>query len=172
LVTNDTTPAQPDLPDSYWVDAGALLAGEYPGSWEDAESAARLEALREAGVTSFIDLTEEGELPPYQPLLRAGVRYRRLAVHDFGVPSEAEMRAMLDVVEGELGRGETVYLHCWGGVGRTGTLVACWLVRHGLGADEALARLGELRAHCAKAERRSPETDAQHAFVRGWRRDS
>lgn len=157
------------LPDSYWVEPGALLAGEYPGSHEEAESAARLDALREAGVTSFLDLTEEGELPPYQPLLRAGVRYRRLGVRDFSCPSKDEMRAILDLVDAEVARGETVYVHCWGGVGRTGTVVGCWLARHGLAGEEALGRLAQLRAASTKAGRTSPETPAQHALVRDWR---
>ena len=157
-----------NLPDLYWVEPGALVAGEYPGSRDDADAIARLDALRAAGMTSFVDLTQEGELAPYQPLLRAGVRYRRMAVHDLDVPSNAEMRALLDLVDGELARGETVYVHCWAGVGRTGTLVGCWLVRHGLPAHEALERLGTLRAGCAKAARRSPETGAQDAFVRSW----
>lgn len=156
------------LPDSYWVEPTALLAGEHPGSWEEAEALARLDGLREAGVTSFVDLTEEGELVPYQPLLRAGVRYRRMAVRDLDVPTLDDMRAMLDLVDAELARGETVYVHCWGGVGRTGTLVACWLVRHGRTGEEALEHLRRLRTESAKAERVSPETDAQHAFVRAW----
>lgn len=157
------------LPDSYWVEPGALLAGEYPGSWEEATAATRLGALREAGVTSFLDLTEEGELPPYEPVLQAGVRYRRLGVRDFSRPSDRETAAILDAVDAELARGETVYLHCWGGVGRTGTIVACWLARHGLTGEEALERLGVLRAVSGKAGRDSPETEEQRALVRSWR---
>jgi protein-tyrosine phosphatase len=156
------------LPDSYWVEPDALLAGEYPGSWEEATAVARLDALRDAGVTSFVDLTEDGELAPYEPLLRAGVRYRRLGVRDFSCPSERETKAILDAVDAELARGETVYVHCWGGVGRTGTVVACWLARHGLTGQEALDRLRLLRAASGKTGRDSPETEEQRALVRGW----
>jgi hypothetical protein len=149
------------VPDSYWVESGALLAGEYPGE--------QLDSLREVGITSFVDLTEEGELQPYEPLLGAGVRYRRQSVRDFSCPSEDEMRAILDAIDGELARGETVYLHCWGGVGRTGTVVGCWLARHGLTGEKALDRLRSLRAASGKAARESPETDEQRALVLGWR---
>jgi hypothetical protein len=160
------------LPDLYWVKRGALAAGEYPGSRAEADAVARLDALREAGVTSFVDLTEEGELTPYRPLLHAGVRYRRLGVRDFSCPSLAEMRRILDVVDDELARGETVYLHCWGGVGRTGTVVGCWLARHEPRGDEVLERLRELRAASGKAGRDSPETEEQQELVRSWRPDT
>lgn len=119
-------------------------------------------------MTSFVDRTEVGELEPYGALLPQGVRYRRMAVRDLDVPSPEEMRAMLDLVDAELARGETVYVHCWGGVGRTGTLVACWLVRHGVSGEEALGRLEDLRAASGKAHRPSPETAEQHAFVLAW----
>jgi protein tyrosine phosphatase len=59
-------------------------------------------------------------------------------------------------------------VHCWGGVGRTGTVVGCWLVRHGLAGGDALARVEALRATTPKANRPSPETDTQRDLVRGW----
>ena len=36
-----------------------------------------------------------------------------------------------------------VYVHCWGGIGRTGTTVGCWFVRHGRTGDQALAEIAE-----------------------------
>lgn len=62
-----------------------------------------------------------------------------------------------------------MYVHCWGGVGRTGTVVGCYLVRSGLSGDEALARIRQLRRNEATANRPSPETDEQRNMVRSWR---
>jgi rhodanese/phosphatase family protein len=158
------------IPDSYWVEPGRLLAGEYPGAQLDADARLRLEKFAETGMTSFVDLTEVDEgLAPYEHLLPDGARYRRLAVRDLGCPSEAEMLAILDLIDEELAGGQSVYVHCWGGHGRTGTVVGCWLARHGLGGDAALRRLAELRAEVPEAAwRRSPETSAQEALVRSW----
>jgi ADP-ribosyl-[dinitrogen reductase] hydrolase len=62
-------------------------------------------------------------------------------------------------------------VHCWGGVGRTGTVVGCHLVRSGLSGDEALARVATLFKSMEKSSRRhrSPETDEQEAYVCSWR---
>ena len=50
----------------YWVEEGQLLAGEYPRDKDDeAASRAKLAALTKAGVNTFIDLTQAGELSPY-----------------------------------------------------------------------------------------------------------
>jgi len=49
------------IPDSYWVNPGQLLAGEYPRNLDDASSRVKLQRLLEAGVTFFLDLTEAGE---------------------------------------------------------------------------------------------------------------
>ena len=65
MATDDSLP----LPNCYWVQPGALLAGEYPGSMSRAGAMERVRKLLAAGVTSFIDLTEEGELPEYEKLL-------------------------------------------------------------------------------------------------------
>jgi hypothetical protein len=57
---------QPPLPNSYWVEPGRLLAGEYPASASRADSLERLQRLLAAGVTYFLDLTEPGELAAYE----------------------------------------------------------------------------------------------------------
>ena len=138
---------------------GRLLAGCYPG---DAA------ALRDAGVTCFLDLTEEGELAAYADRLE-GATWRRYPIADFQVPTEADMAAILDALDDALAQGEVVYVHCRGGSGRTGTVVACHLVRHGAPPDEALRRVADWIGTTAMAGRLSPETEEQIALVRSWR---
>ena len=154
------------------MEPNRLLAGEYPSSWRAGDPVDKLERIRAAGVTFFLDLTEHGELEAYAELVERGdapFEHRRLAVRDYSVPSEDEMMAILDTIDGALADGHVVYLHCWGGVGRTGTAVACWLVRHGTPPDEALRRVQAWIATTPNAHRRSPETDEQAALVRRWR---
>jgi protein-tyrosine phosphatase len=120
-------------------------------------------------VTSFVDLTEEEEgLVPYRGLLAEGVRHVRFAIRDFGCPSEADMTRILDTVDSELALGHVVYVHCRGGRGRTGTVVGCWLARHGPPGGDALARIAELRSGITDASWSSPETPEQRALVSGW----
>jgi protein-tyrosine phosphatase len=85
-----------------------------------------------------------------------------------GTPSDGQVIRILDAVEEAHAAGDTAYVHCWGGVGRTGTVVGCWLVRHGLDRGDPIAAIAALRAGLPDA-RPSPETAAQAALVRGWR---
>ena len=163
----------------YWVIPGRLLAGEHPGTVAEVEVPGRIDALLDAGVRQFVDLTEEGErLAPYVGTLRERAEARRLrashrrfAIRDFGVPSEALMRTALDAIYGALSAGEPVYLHCWGGIGRTGTVVGCLLREQGLAADEALAVIA--LKWCAMEKRvrhpTSPEWPEQFAYIDRWR---
>ncbi len=169
----------PPLPHAncYWVVPGRLMAGEYPSGWDEPSTRERLRRYLECGVSCFVDLTEPGELEPYEALLReeAGqraraVRYERLPVRDFQVPSREGMALILDRIDQALAAGEVVYVHCWGGVGRTGTVVGCYLVRAGLSGEAALERLGEWWNGVAKRTRhpRTPETAEQVAMILHW----
>jgi protein-tyrosine phosphatase len=153
----------PPIPASYWVVHGRFLAGGYPGALTEA-------GFRESGVTSFVDLTEEHEgLPPYEALLPKDVRFTRRPIVDFGCPTPDQMSETLDLVDSALERGEVVYVHCMGGRGRTGTVVGCWLVRHGSSGEEALAKIESLREHVPHATwAPSPETEEQRQLVRAW----
>jgi hypothetical protein len=156
------------IPGSYWVEPGRLLAGEYPGAGDEARALARLAQIRDAGIDFFLDLTEEREgLPPYEAAI-VPLEYRRLPVRDFSCPSREEMESILMTIDDALERGKCVYVHCWGGIGRTGTVVGCWLVRRGRPAHEALALIEERRKDTPEAWRRSPETDEQRALIEEW----
>jgi protein-tyrosine phosphatase len=79
------------------------------------------------------------------------------------------MRAIQDAIARALEAGEVVYVHCWGGVGRTGTVIGCHLVQNETHTgDQALAALKQLRSSTQRAHRVSPETSEQHDMVRGW----
>jgi protein-tyrosine phosphatase len=164
------------IPDSYWVSAGALLAGEYPGATHHAEARQKLEAILDAGVRSFVDLTESNELRPYDGLLRdfaaergLDVRYRRMSVADLGIPTADHMHSVLRYIADEIAAGRPAYLHCWGGIGRTGTVVGCWMMQtQGQTAAAALARIADLRRGTPDGGRDSPETEEQRQFVRDW----
>lgn len=160
----------------YWVQPGRLLAGEYPGARDEETTRRRVRALVEAGFDCCIDLTAEGELEPYDIWLprtqgRAAVRHLRRPITDHGIPRDsAVMTAILDDIDEALGAGARVYLHCRAGIGRTGTVVGCWLARHGAGGQKALERLNELWLDCGRALTwpSIPETDAQVDFVLRW----
>lgn len=160
------------IPNSYWVIPGRFLAGGYPGDWDEKRSRRNMHRLLEAGVSFFLDLTEEGESDPYLPLAQeeAGgrpIEYRRLSIGDFDVPDVEKMVHILDTIDAALAGGHTIYLHCLGGSGRTGTVVGCYLVRHGMPGEEALAEIARLRQEMAST-RPSPETAGQRQFVRAW----
>lgn len=160
------------IPNSYWVEPGRLLAGEYPGSVSGAENADRVQRLLRAGVTTFINLTEDGELPPYETLLPPQIQHLRLPIIDHGLPeSPRTMTQILDAIGAALAAGRCVYVHCHAGIGRTGTTIGCHLIRSGYTPDEALEQLQKLWQQCARSRGwpSIPETDEQWYFVRDWR---
>jgi len=154
----------------YWVVPGRLLAGEYPRNVDEGSSREKIGALLRAGITTFVDLTEEGELLPYSGLIGAAASHRRFPVRDAAVPeSPAVAAAALDAMDRGIEGGGRVYVHCWGGVGRTGVVVGCWLARHGFPGEAALVRLRELWRQCPKSGRRpSPDTREQERYVLRW----
>lgn len=165
----------PPIPDSYWVLPGRLMAGEYPGAKEAAQARRKLRSFLAAGVTYFLDLTQPGELAPYAALLHEEAAalgqtavHQRMAIPDLGTPSTAETKHILDAIDAALAAGQVVYVHCWGGVGRTGTIIGCYLVRHGLTGDEALAQIARMRHGTPDGYKPSPETQAQRARVLNW----
>ena len=167
---------------TWWVHDGVLLAGCYPGDLDNAKATVKLHLLLDSGVRCFVSLQEPGEssgsgsFNPYVPLVAdlakvKGIKVECLnfPIRDNGVPTASEMRDILDTVRKVVQSGRCVYVHCWGGHGRTGTVVGCWLREHGLSGKEALARITELRRHDAYLSgMESPQTHAQRELILNW----
>lgn len=176
-------PRPPERPhrNCYWVELGRLLAGEYPGASEPPAARAKLRGYLEAGITFFLDLTDPRDgLMPYAELLQAEaavlgrtVEHRRMTIRDMDVPPQVYMREILSTLETALAEGHNVYVHCWGGIGRTGTVVGCYLAQNGLTGDQALKQIAHWWRGVAKSwlYPRSPQTEAQVAYVRKWKRE-
>ncbi len=165
------------IPESYWVEPGRLLAGEYPGKFDVELTRQRIDALLQAGFTSFIDLTRPNETVVYDRLLyeeaslyQVKVSHQRFAIGDYGLPTPELMTRILDTLDAELAAGRKVYLHCWGGIGRTGTTVGCYLVRRGLSGEAALHQVAAWWRTVPKSSIHvhSPETPEQAQFVLHW----
>jgi hypothetical protein len=165
--------------ESYWVKPGRFLAGEYPGHFDPEQARRRLDAFIEAGFDTFIDLTKQGEVYPYAKILSeqaqiygVSLQHYRFPIGDFGLPSAAQMMAILDQIDESFDAGRRIYLHCWGGIGRTGTTVGCHLVRNGMDGEQALRQLAEWWQDVPKSRihPHSPETREQFNFVLDWAR--
>lgn len=143
----------------------------------EAEARSKIRRLLRAGITCFLDLTYPGEsgLLPYASLMedeaaRLGIptSYNRLPVQDMGTPSAEEMARILSLISKTLANKQRIYLHCWGGRGRTGTVVGCYLVQQGLSGEQALEQIRQMRQVTEKSALPSPETAAQRAMVLLW----
>ena len=148
---------------------GAVYAGEYPGAKEENASKLKVAQLYRFGVRHFVDLTEEGELCPYESLLPSDATHYRFPIKDVSVPTDVEaVHRLLHKIDEWEKTGGYVYIHCWGGVGRTGTIAACYLL-HKMVLPDAAQALKMMQARFAtmpKSKHKvSPETQAQVAFV-------
>lgn len=121
-------------------------------------------------MTSFVDLTGAADkLGSYADALPANgrVRYCSFPIPDMGVIDQRGYDSIVGHIRAEMDRGEVVYVHCWGGMGRTSTVVGAFLIdTEGLDYDGAVARIAELRAGTRKAQLRCPQSVSQHDALR------
>ena len=172
------------FPRSYWVVPGKLCAGAFPGDKDGKLMADKLQGLIACGIRHVINLMEPSEtdhdgslFADYTIMLNtlgsrrgAKVSSKRFPIRDVSVPSRELMKAILDDIDQALSQDRPVFVHCWGGKGRTGTVVCCFLARNGLAhGKEALAKIAQLRSNDPRAHEPSPETSAQRDMVLSWK---
>ena len=168
---------------SYWVVSGKFLAGCYPGGQTPASAAEKIEGLMNAGVTDIVCLMESTETnhdgQPFQDYLPAAkkvpsavgreLHWSRHPIVDGSITTVETMRAVLNTIDVALQRDGVVYVHCWGGRGRTGTVVCCWLIRHGLATPtHAVEKMHALIGDKIQDFIPTPENDQQRLFIERW----
>ncbi len=154
------------------------MAGRYPMRENPSSFHPGVYSLLDEGIRCFINLTHpiNGDLPEYSsafiPLLQQDimvVHYYRFGIVDFDLPPEELMVEILDTIDRNIAEDNPVYLHCLAGRGRTGTVVGCWLIRHGSEPEDALGKIAELRKGLPVWMKPSPETEDQRRFIRRWK---
>jgi Cyclin-dependent kinase inhibitor 3 (CDKN3) len=170
------------FPQSFWVHDGLLCAGCYPGDQNPAMRDVKLRGLLDCDirrVLSLMESTERGHdghpFEPYeQRLLELAVERKvvveciSLPIPDACAPPSAALQKILVKIEIGLRERTPTYLHCWGGHGRTGTVIACHLIQIVHSTHQAIEALLAMRADLPKNH--YPFEGNQERFVRSFLR--
>jgi hypothetical protein len=114
-------------------------------------------------------------LPPrkrandYDTRRRVEPQFLHSPIVDLGLPSEQQLIDLLNELTERLEKGEKMYIHCWGGRGRAGTVGSALLAKlYGMDADEALERVQRSFDTRKDEQRKSPETPEQHSYIKDF----
>jgi atypical dual specificity phosphatase len=120
-----------------WIEKGLLAGLAAPESEED------LKWLRRQGIEVLVSLTED---PPRRDWVNeAGLLVFHEPVVDMEAPTQQQLERCVSAIERAHAHEMGVAVHCGAGMGRTGVVLAAHLVRKGLSAKEAIARVRKLR---------------------------
>lgn len=145
----------------HWIVPGRLAGCPEPGLSHAIDY--DLDLLARIGITHLITLTEKDL--DLAALARHGLRNIHLPVFDRETPSIAQTYMLLRRMQKLLDEGQVVAVHCKAGIGRTGTVLAAWLIREGgLNATSAIERLRQIN-------RSYVQTDMQEQFLHSFEAD-
>jgi len=120
----------------YTVDGGRLagLPGPAYMEWDYSR-------LRKMGFSVVVSL-ECTRLNTFE-IEDAGFEHRKICVEDFTSPTFDQVDEFVDYVERKLDEGKKVLVHCYAGRGRTGTMLAAYLIHRGMTAEAAIHEIRE-----------------------------
>ena len=158
------------MTDFYWIESPwpgklAIFARPRGGDRLDDE----IRTWNNAGLSAIVSLLTEDEadeldlVDERQSCERLGLRFFQFPINDVSIPASRE--ATFDLVhelERLLSKGHAVGIHCREGVGRSGMIAGCLLIRSGLLPEEALERVSNARGVIV------PQTDEQREWVIGF----
>lgn len=128
-----------------WLIPNQLAASRGPRSKED------LLFLKDSGIDCLIRLADIDETPiSSKDVLEAGLEDYHEPVPDYCPPSQAQLDRLVLYIDRKISEGKRVAVSCRAGLGRTGTLLACYLIYKGLDHETALAKVRENRPGSVK----------------------
>ena len=142
-----------------WIVPNQIAGSGQIGGFDSDELESDLSELVSHGIRSVVSLTALGL--DEAALSRRDVMYLHLPIEDMHPPSIDDVCNFMAFVLAREEEGRAIAVHCGAGLGRTGTMLACYLVYNGRGAEESVQRLRELRPG-------SVETDDQEALVKAY----
>lgn len=163
----------------YWVTPHLLLAGEYPILSAN-DPLVSLNGLLDLGIRTWINLVEAEEIEAigdYHAKLKqinqtcqVPLNYHHFPIPDMEVTDQQTMTSILDSIDRSIALNQAVYVHCWAGIGRTGTVVGCYLVRHGMQPEAAIEHIAELRQNTSNHWYPAPARKIQKNMVLAWQK--
>jgi protein-tyrosine phosphatase len=140
-----------------------LVCGPYPGD------SGIFHLQKEYGVSVSVNLQEPDEtnhegfrFHDYSDLIEV----KRFPIRDASIPDDTMTTQIVSYLLERFLGGRPTYLHCWGGHGRTGTIVGCLLRQFGMGYLDALDHIRRVRSRQPSLlNEPSPQTAEQRRLV-------
>ena len=128
-----------------WIREGKLAGMAFP---LDETACHDLQHSR-LGVQAVLSLTED----KVESLCNGMPFYKHYPLEDFGAPTVQDLRTCVDWIRDHLDQQRPVAVHCMGGKGRTGTiLAACLVATEGVSAEDAIREVRRLRPHSVETQ--------------------